>query len=399
MIDVKREFEFENQDIIIQMKFPEDIYYHGAGTTSEEDFIVEQLNQEIPQWDILRCRHNFKEVSEILNNDQWVKDYCVDFSSIEEFKQTVLPEILSPQYIAECKGAIPSPPIDGVNYLIWLDQKIAQKLQIVPKQFDFSFADLLEYAQKIEKFNSSNGTNYVLFRRDADWSPIELLTQHLFCSEIGDFNKLKDKNYSQEKHFAFNKIIRLLEQLSVYKPFGEQWQNNLFTKSNMMVKENNALLYLQGSWMYNIWLAEDSVNYKKFLPVALPYLKPPETYISEYRTVWIVPKDAVNKEEAIRFMLYWCKPEVLDTWGLYTKSPSGVKGSKLVTTFGLDELEVFTHTIDEKFKNNKISSDYGSGIYLGANNKSLPNYSKAVLEGSISAEEVIVKIEKQLKKY
>src|SRR5271166_4338624 len=84
------EFEFVNQDINVNIKFPEEIY---KGDEGEVDFIANQVKLPVSDFDILRIKSHYPNVAVKLHDEYWGTKYLVDFSDIPGFRENHLGDV------------------------------------------------------------------------------------------------------------------------------------------------------------------------------------------------------------------------------------------------------------------------------------------------------------------
>ena len=109
LLEFINEFEFTNQDLKVNMKFPEDIYFDRRKYNIEIDFNAKIVLSDKPEWDIIRLNNEYFKVADSLKDPDWAKKYLVDFSQIPEFKKNTRPELLSDTVKAKYGGIIPGP--------------------------------------------------------------------------------------------------------------------------------------------------------------------------------------------------------------------------------------------------------------------------------------------------
>ena len=394
--EVARQFEFENQDISLNLKFPEDAY----PGVPEPQFIFGQITQPQSTWDILRINNETSGVTSICGDPTWPAKYLVDFSQMEKFRQNSIDVVTSDAMKKRWGGIIPGHALDGHSFVLWANKKVAEKLGITLKPFGITFSDLESYFRAVNTYNQINKTHIrAISLNTGGWTPCSTFAEQLFASIIGDYDKLKNKNYSEEKLNAWAEVLKNCEKLSLYHPVDPNWRNNKYGTDYAKSLQGDYLFTINGTWMYNIWKKMDSVRYRDMIPLELPAINPASTYLGEVSIPWVVPKNSPHREEASRLMLYWCRPEIADKWVRYTKSPTGVKGSLVQSEFGFDVYETFDYTISKKYANKKLPLTYGdNSIYFGEKNARIPNYFEEVLEGSVSASEAMRNIYKRIVK-
>jgi len=395
--EVIRQFEFENQDIKVNIKFPEDLYFPEK---SDAQFVYSQLIQPTQKWDILLVRNDYNEVTMLTKDPEWPKKYVVDFSQFEIFRKNSVSYITSDDMKKQWHGIVPGHSIDGQSFVLWANKKLAEKIGIQLKPFDITFDEFENYFKAVSDYNKKNNTNIRALEFTGWVSANFALAQQLFASIIGDFDKLKDKSYSREKIKAWEEVLQATEKLSTYKLIDPNWRGmNLETKNYEKLLNEESLFTVNGTWMYNNWQKLDSVKFLNMVPLELPVMKPANTYIGEFSIPWIVPLKAQHKEEAIRYMLYWCRPDIADKWIRYTKSPTGVKSTMVQSIFGFDVYDNFDYTINKKYKGKKFPVESSnSSIFFGEKNATVKTHFEEVLEGSMTANEAMRIIGKQLVK-
>ena len=57
--NITREYEFENQNIDFNMKFPEEVYYKREDFSSNQKFVSQIILEEHPKWDIIRINGQY----------------------------------------------------------------------------------------------------------------------------------------------------------------------------------------------------------------------------------------------------------------------------------------------------------------------------------------------------
>ena len=59
-------------------------------------------------------------------------------------------------------------------------------------------------------------------------------------------------------------------------------------------------------------------------------------YAGGYTPVWAVMKNSPNRDEAIKLMKFWSRPEIAEKWVRYTKNPTGLAGNLYDPEYGTD---------------------------------------------------------------
>ena len=85
--------------------------------------------------------------------------------------------------------------------------------------------------------------------------------------------------------------------------------------------------------------------------------------------------------------MYFCKPDIAEKWVEYSKSPSGVKGNFVTSSFSSDPNESYCYMIDKKYGDNLIADEQNEYI-VGEKNKGLEIKFTEVIDGTLSAQKV-----------
>jgi ABC-type glycerol-3-phosphate transport system substrate-binding protein len=396
--ELVNEFEFMNQDINVVMKFPEDLYFDRRIANAEFIFNAKMVMQEKPEWDIIRFNNERGKVADILKDPEWTKKYLVDFSEIPEFTKYTRPELLSDTVKSFYGGIIPGPFIDGYLWTLWCNTEVARKIGIEVKQFDMTFDDFIGYIKALYEYNKSHNANIIGIYESNNWMTTHTLADQLFFSEIGNFDELSNYKYSDKKLKAWDKVLHEMERLSPYKPVSSDWSKTTWTETVNYPIEGKCLFYLNGSWMYNIWLKNDSIRTQDMMPVELPVLKPAPACFGGFFVTWAVLKHAPHRDQAVRLLLSLNRPDVAEKWSRQTKSPTGVKGELSSAVFGFDKFENFRYMIEKKYGQHKMHVFNNSNFCFGRENERISNYADSVLLAGCPADEAMKIIKRQLRK-
>ncbi|HEX2935853.1 MAG TPA: ABC transporter substrate-binding protein [Bacteroidales bacterium] len=396
--ELANEFEFLNQDCKVNLKFPEEVYYSRDKANSEEAFVSEQLLSAKPSFDILRINDQYSSIAFYMKDKDWAKKYLVDFSEYPEFINNTKPELVNDEAKAKWNGIIPGPYLEGYNYSIWYNRNLAKEMGIEVKQFGMTFEDLLGYVKAIDAFNKSHNTNIIPIQECTDWTTIHLIALRLIISEIGNLDECMRDSYNDKKLSAYYKALQALEELSKYNAYSKSWKQHTFLETLNYPLTHKSFFYVNASWMYNYWQKIDNGELKDMVPAELPVFKPSDVYFGGYSIMWAVPKNAPNKEKAVKFLLAMTQPDVAEKWSRYTKCPTGLKGTITNVSFGVDHFEEFTSTINAKYGSKKLSFNYlDNYIVLGASMRNVNVHAIDVATGTMTAEEAMADIRRQLR--
>lgn len=391
------EFEFTHQDIKITLDYLEKMSQQKLISDNYSSFNAQQIISENPDFDILKVNNDFSSISKFLPEKDYIRKYLVDFSEIEEFRNNTRPELLTDKVKAQYGGIIPGPFIDGYNWPLWCNNDLAAKIGVKVKQFDMSFEDFLTYIAAVNDYNKQHNDSIVPLFEASTFPTAHTIAEMLFFSEVANYDEIMDVNYSTKKINAWSKVAKDLERLGKYKPLPNNWRKLVWADHLNSPIEDKCLFYINGSWMYNIWLKKDSSQIKKMMPCELPVYKTAPLCFGGYNMTWVVPKKAKNRDNAVKFLLYMNSLDFVEKWTRYTKSPSGVKGKLTSLNFGTDKFENFQVMTDNKYQGKKIDLLWGSAFCFGNINSNVDNLSVEIISGEMTAEKAISSIKSKLK--
>ncbi len=390
------EFEFENQDISVNMQFPEDLY---NGDYGELDFIVSQVTKPVSDFDIIRIKTHYPEIAAKFHDQYWGAKYLVDFSTIPGFVDSHVASLDLEKIKSRTGNICVGPYMEGNYEVIYVNLDLAKKIGISVKQFGMTFDDFLSYIRVVDVYNKTNNTSLMAIFENADhgWITTETIFLRLCYSLLDDFKEISENRITEKKFMALEKTYQAYEALSKYHPIRDnKYRKEInWTRDNDYPLKDSCLFFVNGSYMYNIWDGKNHVALSKIMPCELPVFKPTDTYLGDYSSTWCVPKNAPHREAAIRMMMYWCRPAMAEKWVRYTKCPAGIKGSLAEISFGIDPYEDFQYQMNKKYGKNLVAA--GDYVQIFGNNIISLN-SSLVLGGEITAADAIHELRKGRKK-
>ena len=388
-----REYEFQNQHVKVNLKFPEEIYYNNLDRTSNQKFISKTILEGNTDWDILRINGEYSEVTQICGDPNWAKKYLVDFSEIPEFRDGTIPELLTDEAKAQWNGTIPGPWVEGQFWALWCNNKVAQKVGIEVKQFGMTFDDFAGYLQAVDRFNQKYPGEYItpIFESFV-WETTMAFAINLYASLLDSREEFLSKEITEKRLLAWEKTLEGMELISKFKPLNPKWTETEWTTTTGSLINEECLFYVNGSWMYNIWMGIDEQKTMNCMPAELPVFGSFKTYPGAYQITWGVLKNAPHRDEAVKFLLAMNKPEVAETWGRFTKCPTGIKGKLSNVTFGGDQFENFSKYIQTRFGTNTYRYYGSSSWVLDDSHAETPIYYTEVITGKLTAKEAMAKI-------
>jgi ABC-type glycerol-3-phosphate transport system substrate-binding protein len=392
-----RDYGFKNQNIYVNLKFPEEIYYNREDLKSNQNFVAQLLTQENPKWDIVRVNGEYQEIMQQCGDPDWPKKYLVDFSQIEEFRNGTLPELLTDKAKEAWNGIIPGPYIEGQFWALWCNKNVAKKVGIEVKQFGMTTDDFISYLKAVHNYNTQNPTKYITpIFESVDWPTTTALGIQLYASLFDTPQEFFLGEITENRLRAWGKTLEVLEKIAPYKPLNPEWRKVSWGKNTGALLNEECLFYINGSWMYNIWLALDKEKINNCMPAEFPSFKTSPVYPGGYQIMWAVLKKAPHKEEAIKFLLAMNKPAMAEMWVRYTKCPTGIKGNLTGVSFGKDQYENFSYHVQDVYKTNTYRYYESSAWVLNKKNDKTPIFFNEVIEGKLTAAEAMHRIRQSI---
>lgn len=348
------------------------------------------MDDENPEWDIVRINDQFEEVVSFSGDSAWAKKYLVDFSTIPEFRRNTRPELLSDEVKSRWGGIIPGPFVEGQYWALWSNAKVAEKVGVQVKQYGMTPDDLLAYVKAVHAYNKNNPGDKVVAIHDAsDWRTAFAFTYHMYVTALHDKEALLTKEITQKKLDAWFKVLKALESMAPYEPIDPNVENITWSDSRFDLINGNCLFYINGSWMYNIWEGESPELTMDCYPNEYPSFSSCTLYPGAYQIMWAVLKNSPNKDAAINLLLAMNSPDVAEMWVQYTKCPTGIKGKLTDVSFGTDQYESFSNYIQTQYANSMYRYTEVVCEYMIGSAENLDTQYRKVLQGKLTANEAI----------
>lgn len=400
-----KEFETRNPDLKVNIKWNKDF---PGGREGALQATIDELKSGRVEWDIIWLEpFYYQEVADGLNDQNWARDYLVDFESIPGFNETQKSFILSdPQYRNHMNSVITGPYIEGFYQPFFYNKNLTDMMGITVKDEGMTFDDLLGYFKAVDEYNKAHGTDYAILYDSGDYTggigyapSTWNIFQGLFRSEFSDLSDIKDTKPSEAKLAAVRKVLGSLEQLSKYKPMISGWENLPWFETRYYVLEDKAVFTVCGaSWMYSHWHGIDARKTMKMVPVEMPMYQPVNHYIGGYNPMFAVVKDSPVRDEAVQLMMEFSTPNSAEKWTRYSKAPSGIKGgiSEAGTTNkDVSQYDTFITQITDKYGGSIFDSKTVDYV-LGEKYKDLTvkfcMRLAAVMDGKLTADEAYQQI-------
>ena len=394
--EVAQDFELMNPDIDVNLKYPQEIMgYRSPSETGR--FIADMIKTGNIEWDVVWINHViYQHVAEDLNDAEWGKKHLVDFEQVHGFKETQKCLIIDdPIYREHTGGILVGPYIEGYYMAIFYNKDVAEKMGIEIKQYGMTFEDLLGYVKAVEQYNQDHNSSIAAFYEAGDRISLEILFQTLFKSEIGDFSRVKEEVGSEEKNIALLKTFQAFEELGKYEPMIDSYKDNMWFQTRHLVLNDECLFFVHGIWMYSHWMGIDEEKTEKMIPCELPVFQEVDYYSGGFVPTWAVMKDAPNREEGIRLLMFWSRPQVAEKWVRYAKAPTGMVGHLSTSDQADDVFEQFQASITDRYGGN-VHYSANAGYIFGEENRLLHDDLNEkiiqLLDGEITAEQAYEEI-------
>jgi hypothetical protein len=396
--DFVLKYEFENQDVDVILKFPEEVYFDRSDTYSNQRFVSQIMSKENPDWDIIRINNQFEEVVSFSGDSLWARKYLVDFSEYPDYINNTKPDLLTDQLKKRWGGIIPGPFIEGQFWAMWTNKKVTDKIGIEVKEYGMTVDDFIEYIKAVDVYNKHNPDDYIVPIHDGtDWRTAFAIAFNIYISALNNPELLFTRETNEQKLIAWHKTLKVLEEISNYNPYDPDWESVTWTGSRFDLINEKCLFYTNGSWMYNIWNMESAEHTMNCFPHEFPSFNEMHIYPSSYQIMWAVLKNSPNKDEAVKFLLDMNKPDIAEMWVQYTKCPTGIKGKLTDVSFGSDQFETFSFNVQKIYGNNTYNYTEVLSEFITGNSENLSTHYRDVLLGNISADEAMVDIRSQIK--
>ena len=356
-----QDYQNENPEVYINLKFSQEIM--GAKSKFKTAwFINEMIMFNNFDWDIVWLDDNiFQLVTEHLADNNWGKEYLIDFSEYSEFIEAHKTEIIKDtRYRNLTGGQLIGPLIEGYYVLLWYNEPLADKIGLSIKSRGMSYEDFLTYIKEIYAYNMEHNTSYAALYESYDWRTTgQFLFQQLFNSVVNKEKKSTTQKSEQEiKDISLFKTLQAFEELSKYDPLISTHDENQWFNTRDYVLNDSCVFYIGGSWMYSHWNSLDSIKMKKMKAAELPVFYSSNSYLGGYIPTWGVMKNSPNRERAIDFMLFLCQTKYADKWIQYAHTPTGLKRSIDSNSDSNNENEEINEYLERVYgRNIKVSAD------------------------------------------
>jgi ABC-type glycerol-3-phosphate transport system substrate-binding protein len=199
---------------------------------------------------------------------------------------------------------------------------------------------------------------------------------------------------SKEGFSILEQVYNEFEKIAQYHPLDQYVK----AKNDKDLSENNILFVYNPSWISLIWQAKFPEGEKKMHPCEMPSFGngKSSSYSGKYNAVFVIPKNAKNKDGTIKLMKFICSSETAEKWVKYSKCPTGLKHKEIYSDFSKSETNLFSQHIKTKYNDNLVEVNLTKVLFNSNKNINFSNFALQIMRGEITAREALVKVKQQL---
>lgn len=284
-------------------------------------------------------------------------------------------------------GVFVGPYIEGLYTYLWYNTAVAKKLGLEIKEMDMSADDFLGYLARVEEYNQTAEVPISAFSMFGWLTSCCRLAYNLYLSE-----HLVHPDIPDEEILA--KILRFFEIMQSCSPLLSNVHasnRDAFAHNAQLLWDDKALFMIEPSWNYASLEQKFPALIPKLHPAQLPGFEKQAFYVGGFIPTWAVMKNSPVRDLGIELMRFRCSPEIAQKWIRYTKSPTGLSGNLYDSEYGLD---AFARFYKKLISGRTMQSDVA--FLKPEENPILPiwNYLLPVLDGKMTADEVLLEIKK-----
>ena len=247
--------------------------------------------------------------------------------------------------------------------------------------------DLIEYAKTVHNYNQTQNEKITFCA--TNYQSLVTVIDHLVLSELGT----ESLNSNSDRLAVISKVYNKLETLAQYMPV-EQYH---VYSTDRELKHDKTLFHLHSTWVKMFWQRSNPEGEKMMRPCEFPSMtgKTSTAYSGTYNAVFVVPKNAKNREAAIRMMQFISSADVAEKWENYSKCPTGLRTRISLNEFGTDGFSFLSQHITKKYNNHLEDAAFSKRLFN--NSQSNVNfYALEVVNGTLTAAQALENIRRQL---
>jgi ABC-type glycerol-3-phosphate transport system substrate-binding protein len=391
--EIVRDFSFLNQDIEVEMVFPHQLTKTDSNFNNfymVVDSISKWASTNVWPYDLMLCdSYHYINIANRINDKYWGGKLLTDFSNEKWFIDAHKDYVLEvDEYKGKYGGIAPGAFIEGAWNLLYASSEVEDKLGIKVKDYDMTIDDFIEYAIAVDNYNKAHSDKITFFSMNYN-NGLDHLINHLVKSEIGNDNK----KAKADPYVTLSNVYEKLETLAKYNPIEQHHAFN----SDRELLHDKVLFHYHSTWVSMFWQKTNPEGEKKMRPCEIPSMtgKTASTYPGIYNAVFVVPKNAKNRDAAIKLMQFISSPEIAEKWEVYSKCPTGLRNRVSLNEFGTDAFSKLSKHIAEKY-DSKLEETNLSKILFNSQN-TIQFYPQEVVSGRMTASQALNSVRNQSK--
>jgi ABC-type glycerol-3-phosphate transport system substrate-binding protein len=397
MREIAREFSLLNQDIDLQILFPQQVFkfkHESELFKLEFDSIAYMIKNNQWPWDVLFCDESlYLYAGKTVEMPDWGSKYLIDFSDRPWFRAIHKDGLIS-SYTINYGGVLPGPLLEGVTNILYVSEIVEKRLGIKVKHLDMSLSDFMEYAQAVNKYNQSTSDKITFLSTQYNNVTKSLFNQLLLSAYGKSIPATR-----QEGIEALTQTYEALEKLSKLKVLEQNtsFEGVQYDKQQRILKEDKFLFNIQPSWMFLVWFKYNPTGINVMKPCEIPSFdnKRAFAYSGFFQVSYVVPKNSKHPLEAERLIKFITSKEIAEKWIKYSKCPTGMKTNISYNDFGKSAFEIYYKHLQSKYGDNQKNVNMPK--FLFETDKPVDFRINEVLIGKMTAEEALKDVQKQLR--
>lgn len=386
--EIAREFAFLNQEYEVELQFPHEMAKKDASASAfsvTPDTIKKMIRDNVWPYDLMLCdSYIYQNIVDSIGDPYWGEKYLVDFKNEAWFKKAHKESIFkSGRAFAAFGGIAPGVFIEGIWNVLYVSSVVEEKLGIKVKRSDMTIQDYKEYAKAVYDYNQTHSDKITFLWQVRP----DKIFDHIVMSALGK-ESASDKN---EAYATLEKVYAALAEFKAYEPT----KQHIVSTSEYDLDEQRALFIYNSSWITPIWHGRNAEGEKRMHSCELPSFNNSKApaYSGVYNAVFVVPKNAKNRDAAIKLMQFIGSPEIAEKWVKYSKCPTGLEYRVVYADFNTDEINLFSQQIKKKYNDYLVEPNLNSVLFNSKTN--INYYGYQVMDGSMSPQEAIRRVKQQ----
>jgi ABC-type glycerol-3-phosphate transport system substrate-binding protein len=390
--EIAREFSFLNQDCDVVIEFPYQMTKTDPTRSTfllTTDSIIKMIASNTWPYDLMLCdAYLYQRIGDSIKDRNWGSIYLENFIHEPWFIDAHKDGLFKTGLYTDVFGGIaPGAYIEGVWDLLYVSSETENKLGIKVKAHDMNMDDFKEYAKLVYTYNQNHSDKITFFSLQRNG--IDFMFNHLVMSTL-------QKEFAANNEEAFVALAKTYEKIEALVPYSPLEQNVTFANEREL-RQDKILFSYNPSWISLLWQASNPEGEKKMIPCELPSVTDTKAYAypGRYNAVFVIPKNAKNKDLAIKLMKFISSQETAEKWLKYSKCPTGLKNKISYNEFGSDEFNEFARHINQKYQDRLDEVSLPKTLF---NTDKLINFNaRQVMLGQMTAFDALNSVKLQLK--